>query len=141
VRMNIYIPDTLAEQVRTELAEANISAICQAALQDELERRKAMAGQVSQGFERVELFDGKRERDVIFQGRELYANDGDAAWLTPKGSIAAFWSDGEELVIYDSFRELAEPPAGLIQASEAFEMLVSGVASALGEKYAEVLDI
>lgn len=135
--MTIYLPDDLAAEVRDELGDTNVSAICQAALRDELNRKKARAEIDAEGYERVEVYDGKRERDVAFRGREIgYASYLDqTAYLTPKGIIAVYAAgrgDGE-LYIYDDYAGFA--------ADEQPEELLASVADALGEKYVEELDI
>jgi hypothetical protein len=105
------------------------------AVDEEKQRRDARAKVSEDGFERVEVYDSRRERDVAFQGREIgYSEDADqTAWLTAKESIAV-WGDRQgELWVYDNFQEFADddPPADLAVQ----------VADALGEKYVEELDI
>lgn len=56
----IYLPDALAAEVKAELTDTNISAACQAALRIELEREKAMQKIDADGYQRVVLYDGKR---------------------------------------------------------------------------------
>lgn len=60
--MTVYIPDELYEEVKAD-PELNASAVCQAALRKELERR--------QGMERIVLFDASRNAPVAFRGRKL----------------------------------------------------------------------
>ena len=135
--MTIYLPDDLAAGVKDDLGDTNVSAICQAALRDELRRQKARAEIDAEGYERVEVYDGKKERDVAFQGREIgYASYLDqTAYLTPKGVIAVYAGDkGDgELYIYPDYERFA--------ADEQPEVLLASVAAALGEKYVEQLDI
>jgi hypothetical protein len=134
--MTIYLPDDLAEQVKNELGDTNISAICQAALRAELDRVKARAQITEEGFDRIEVYDGKRERDVAFQGRRIgrsYDRETVEAWLTPKDAIAVYDADRQDLYVYDSYGEFATP--------DWPEDLIAEVAGALGEKYVEELDI
>ena len=117
MRMNIYVPDDLAEKVRAELGDANISAICQDALraeldraQAELDRAQARAKVTAEGFERVKTYDPTHERDVAFQGRSVGTDpeDGVEAYLTPKGSIAVVDDNDDQLRgIYASFGRFA----------------------------------
>ena len=130
--MTIYVPDDLAAEVKAELGDTNISAICQAALRDELGRQKARTEITAEGFERIETYDAYRERDVAFQGRSI-GNDpdrGSEAYLTPKGSIVVVGegaaSDDNLLGIYVSFGQF-------VSAGYAYDF-VSEVAAALGEK-------
>jgi hypothetical protein len=129
--------DGLAAQMKDELGDTNVSAICQAALRDELNRQKARAEIDAEGYERVEVYDEKKERDVTFQGRQIgYASYLDqTAYLTPKGIIAVYAADkGDgELYIYPDYERFA--------ADEQPEELLASVAAALGEKYVEELDL
>ena len=133
--MTIYVPDDLATEVRAELGDANISAICQAALRAELDRAKARAEVTKEGFERVEVYDENRGHDVAFQGREIgSANYHDQiAYLTANGAIAVYDSHDQRLHVYDGYGAFAEDhqPDGLL----------ASVAEALGENYVEELDI
>lgn len=43
--MNVYLPDDLAARVRKELGDVNISALVQAALRAELDRRARVTAQ------------------------------------------------------------------------------------------------
>lgn len=140
MRMNIYIPDALAEQVKTELAEANISAICQAALQAEMDRAKARTVINAEGYARHEVYDSEKGRYVAFQGRQIGRSDSpeEVAWLTANGAIAVYSYGHEELRVYDDFSELADPPGVVIGKNE---VLITQVADALGETYTEELDI
>ena len=139
--MTIYVPDDLAAEVKAELGDTNISAICQAALRDELSRQKARAAITAEGgFERIETYDAYREHDVAFQGRSIGTDPdrGAEAYLTPKGSIAVVGegsdSDDQLLGIYVSFGQFAS-------ARYAYDF-VAEVAAALGEEApVMVLDI
>lgn len=134
MRMNIYVQDELAEQVKQH-DNLNVSAICQEALSAEVHRRKTLA-ELTAGMERVELFLDDRG-DVAFYGRELYF-DGHETWvyLTRRGRLAIFYSG--HLLEFDSFDELrdSEPTA-----TPEFERLLSVVADELGGKHVMELDI
>ena len=109
VKLTIYLPDDLAAEVKAELGDTNVSAICQAALRDELGRQKGRAAVAAKGFERVEVYDVTRAHGVAFQGRSIarsYMADQEA-WLTAKGAIAVYDADPGELVVFDDFAELA----------------------------------
>ena len=71
MKMTIYLPDALAAEVKAGLTDTNISAVCQAALRVELEREKAMEKIDADGYQRVVLYDGKREHDIAFRGRKI----------------------------------------------------------------------
>ena len=134
MRMNISVPDDLAVQVRMQ--SLPVSAICQRALREEVDRARARAEAASKGFERVKVYDSKRERDIAFQGRHVgrsYDRETVEAWLTPKGAIAVYDADRQELYVYDSYKEFATP--------DWPEDLIAEVADSLGEKYIEELDI
>jgi hypothetical protein len=134
MRMNISVPDDLAQEVRER--DLPISAICQQALREEANRARARAEVASKGFERVEVYDSKRERDVAFQGRRIgrsFEREMLEAWLTPKEAIAVYSGDRQELYTYDGYDEFA--------ADNLPEDLMAEVAAVLGEKYVEELDI
>jgi hypothetical protein len=133
--MTIYLPDDLGAEVKDVLGDTNVSAVCQAALRAELDRVKARAEIAAQGFERIEVYDSKGDRDVAFQGRQIgYAGYLDqTAYLTPKSAIAVYAGNHERLYIYDDYEEFA--------ADEHPDELLSSVAGALGEKYVHELDI
>ena len=136
--MTVYVPDDLAAEVKAELGDSNVSAICQAALRAELDRVRARAQITKEGFSRVEVFDKAKGRDVAFQGREIagitFGYEGsETAWLTPKGNIAVYNSVSEYLSVYDSFDDFT--------ADDQNTDLLAQAAEALGEKYTEDLDI
>jgi hypothetical protein len=137
--MTIYVPDDLAEQVKAELGDANISAICQAALRAELDRAEARA-KVDAEAERIELWDGDRGRKVAFQGHRVTGDSGFDVYVTPKGgvvvSVPGAISGG--LDIYEDFGEFA---ASLDMERDGSSALAAEVADALGEEYTEELDI
>lgn len=135
MKMTIYVPDGLAAEVKDRLGTANISAICQAALQNELERAKARAQVATEEFRRIEVFDGKHGHHVAFQGREIGCADEKklTAYLTSKGKIAVYSQEDEELLVFDDYMQFDERlwPVPLNMA----------VTLSLGEKYVEELDI
>ncbi len=137
MKMTIYVPDDLAAEVKDKLGDTNVSAVCQAALRDELSRQKARAEVTEEGFKRVEVFlDEQAGGDYLaFQGREIgYSEYKDqTAYLTPKGAIAVYASDDQRLHIYEGYNAFLDsnPP----------NELAEGVAESLGEKYVKVLDI
>jgi hypothetical protein len=134
VRLTIYLPDALAAEVRAGLTDTNISAVCQAALRTELERERAMEKIDAGGYQRVKLYDGKREHDIAFQGRKIGSSQKADAWLTPKGTIAVYDHREQELWTYDEY--------GAFEDDEGLDnSLREQVAEALGAKYVEELDI
>lgn len=140
--MTIYLPDDLAAQVKNQLGDdTNISAICQAALRGELDRRNARAAIGAGGYERVEVYDGKKERDVAFQGRRIASDDDLDAFVTPKGAIVITNAYDDSVAIFDDWDELAAEPEGIVTQRWPTEGLMVQIAEALGEKYVEELDI
>ena len=57
--MTVYVPDDLAAEVKAELGDSNVSAICQAALRAELNRVRARAQITKDGSARS-IYDSKR---------------------------------------------------------------------------------
>jgi len=141
VKITIYVPDDLAEKIKDRLGDSNISAICQAALRDELLREKSRGKITEEGFERVEVYDCDRGRDVAFQGRSIArSHDADQkAWLTAKGAIAVYDASDKLLWDFANFDHLIDALATM-QTDFARDLILQ-IADALGEKYAEELDI
>jgi hypothetical protein len=132
--MTIYLPDALAAEVKAGLTETNTSAVCQPAPRAELDREKAMEKTDADGYQRVTLYDGKREHDIAFRGRKIASSQKADAWLTPKGTIAVYDRREQELYIYDEY--------GAFEDDEGIDdRLRADVADALGKKYVEELDI
>jgi hypothetical protein len=134
MKVTIYLPDALAADVKAGLTDTNISAVCQAALRAELEREKAMEKIDADGYQRVKLYDGKRELDIAFQGRKIGSSQKADAWLTPKGAIAVYDHREQELYTYDEYDAFADDEG-------VDERLRAEVADALGQRYVEELDI
>lgn len=136
--MTIYVPDDLAAEVKAELGESNVSAVCQDALRDELRRVRARAKVAKDGFQRVEAYSSRDDEDVAFQGREIgYDPDYDAtAYLTPKGAIVVVDGQQEELLLYRSYEEFVGGFSG-----DRPDSLPPQVAKALGERFVRELDI
>jgi hypothetical protein len=141
VRVNIYLPDDLAADVKAELGEANISGIAQSALRAELARARGLQGALADegGFQRVEAVEG--EEDVAFRGRKI-GSDGQhlTAYLTPKGNIAVVDQRANQLLdVYD------EVEAFIVEYGDTDrpgrQEMVREVAKALGVKSVRELDI
>jgi post-segregation antitoxin (ccd killing protein) len=138
VRMTIYLPDRLAEEVK-EHDDLNVSAVCQLALRRELTRRKELA-KLDEGMERVVVFDDQLGSEVAFVGRELYYNNRPyevTAYLTRRHRIAIHNHTQQALNQFDSFDDLAADPGW----RDGDPMLVAAVAAALGEEHVIELDI
>jgi hypothetical protein len=141
VRVNIYLPDDLAADVKAELGEANISGIAQSALRAELARARGLQGALADegGFQRVEAVEG--EEDVAFRGRKI-GSDGQhlTAYLTPKGNIAVV--DQRENQLLDVYDEVE---AFIVEYGDTDrpgrQEMVREVAKALGVKSVRELDI
>jgi post-segregation antitoxin (ccd killing protein) len=132
--ITVYLPDELGKWAKEH--ELNLSRMLRDTLEDEKQRRDARAKVTAEGFERVEVYDSKRERDIAFQGRSIgrsYAREYLEAWLTPKDAIAVYDADAHELCVFDDYSEFATP--------DWPEDLIAEVADSLGEKYVEELDI
>jgi len=124
----IYLPEALAAEVRATLTDMNISAVCQAALRARLALKRI------DGYQRVVLYDGKREHDIAFQGHKIGSSEKGDAWLTPKGVIAVYDHREQELRTYDEYDAFADD-------ERIDNWLRADVADALGEKYVKELDI
>jgi hypothetical protein len=86
------------------------------------------------GYQRVKLYDGKREHDIAFRGRKIGSSQKADAWLTPKGTIAVYDRREQELYTYDEY--------GAFEDDEGIDnRLKADVADALGKKDVEELDI
>lgn len=79
----------------------NVSAICQAALREELDNRSAR----EKDMQRVRLFDEKRG-DLSFIGREIYKDGRLKAYLTARNRIAIYMTDRAQLSDYDRISEI-----------------------------------
>ena len=86
------------------------------------------------GYQRVVLYDGKREHDMAFRGRKVGSSRQADAWVTPKGTIAVYDHREQELFTYDD-HDAFEVDEGIDAGLRA------EVAAALGTKYVEELDI
>lgn len=94
----------------------------------------ALDAVAADGYQRVKLYDGKREHDIAFRGRKIGSSRKADAWLTPKGTIAVYDHREQELYTYDEYGAFADDEG-------VDERLRADVADALGEKYVEELDI
>jgi hypothetical protein len=141
VRVNIYLPDDLAADIKAELGEANISGIAQSALRAELARARGLQGALADegGFRRVEAVD--REEDVVFRGRKIGSDSQRlTAYLTPKGNIAVVDERENRLLdVYDEYGAFEDDYADSDRPGT--QEMVREVAKALGEKSVRELDI
>ena len=140
--MTIYVPDELADEIKAELGDQNMSGIFQAAVRKELDRTKARAELAAEGFERIQIYDTKRRRNLAFKGRLLGEAEDESgythrAYLTPKNVLTVFVTNFEDeslLWVYDTYEQFVADgtlPDGLLAAA----------ADALGEEFVEELDI
>ena len=132
--ITIYLPDEIGKWAKEQ--DLGLSRMLRDAVEGVKRHSDARAKATEEGFERVEVYDSKRERDVAFQGCRIgrsFEREQLEAWLTPKDAIAVYDADAQELYVYDDYGEFATPdwPSNL----------VAEVAGALGEKYVEELDI
>jgi hypothetical protein len=130
--ITVYLPDELGKWAKEN--DLGLSRMLREAVEDEKRRRGAVAKVTAGGFERIEVPDSDRERDVAFQGRVIGYTEylEQTAYLTPKGAIAVYSADREKLWIYDGYHDFSEGHP---------EDLVAQVAAELGENYVEMLDI
>ncbi len=136
--MTIYVPEDLAELVKG-YDDLNVSAVCQAALRQELARREELAT-LDKGMKRVEVFVDRLGSDVAFVGKEVYRSNKlpeRYAYITKRHRIAIYDPDAQELYQFDTFDELADDEAWKHNDGE----LVAAVAAAVGEKHVMELDI
>jgi hypothetical protein len=141
VRVNIYLPDGLAADIKAELGEANISGIAQSALRAELARARGLQGALVDegGFQRVEAVEG--EEDVAFRGRKI-GSDGQhlTTYLTPKGNIAVVDQRENRLLdVYDEVEAFIDEYGDTDRPGR--QEMVREVAKALGVKSVRELDI
>jgi post-segregation antitoxin (ccd killing protein) len=134
--MSIYLPDELHESVKAH-DDLNVSAVCQAALETELQRREALA-KLDAEMERIVVHVEDRG-DVAFTGTVLANEDygTTVVYLTKRKRIAVYAEDRSgdgALETFDSFDEFAREFDGR-------PGLVSEVATELGEEYVTELDI
>jgi hypothetical protein len=135
--ITVYLPDDLGKWAKEH--ELGLSRMLREAVEEEKKRHDARAKITEEGFERVEAYDGERDREVAFQGRQIgYADHWDqTAYLTPKNAIAVYSAERQELWIYDDYQEFLGNPDEPNHPDE----MTAQVAAALGEKYVEELDI
>lgn len=95
MKVHIYLPDELQERLR-QRTDINVSAICQDALRDELERRIAR----EKDMERVKVFDEQRG-DVSFIGQEVHIAGSLTAYLTARNRVAVYDVNANRLEDYD----------------------------------------
>ena len=95
----------------------------------------------AEGYQRVVLYDGKREHDIAFRGRKIGSSHKADAWLTPKGSFAVFDHREQELWTYDEYEAFAAAHGAFEDDERRDNVLLEQVAEALGAKYVEELDI
>lgn len=141
MRVNIYLPDELAADIKAELGESNISSIAQNALRAELARARGLQKALTDegGFQRVQAVDG--DEDVAFQGRKI-GRDYDqhlTAYLTPKGNIAVVGKSGDLLDVYDECQAFIDDYED--SGRPGTQEMVREVAKALGVKAVRELDI
>jgi post-segregation antitoxin (ccd killing protein) len=148
VKKTIYLPDELGQRVEAD-ESLNVSAVCQTALEDELERRAAL-GKLSDNMETHTTYIEKLyrsepgapaggvavEADVEFVGKFIAADDaGLEVYLTQEHRIAVEDTERQELYVYedfDDFQQRTQFPPGVF----------SEVADAIGERQRPVhLDI
>ncbi|MGD0698939.1 MAG: hypothetical protein ABSA02_03545 [Trebonia sp.] len=138
MRLNIYLPDDLAADIKAELGEANISGIAQNALRVELARARELQALANQpGFQRVEAVQG--DEDVAFQGRRIGSADDLTAYLTPKGNIAVVGERGNLVDVYDECQAFIDDYGDSDRPGT--QGMVREVARALGVKSVRELDI
>ena len=138
--MTIYVPDDLGAEVKAELGDSNVSAVCQAALRAELARVRARAARDEEGYKRIEVHDSKKDHDVAFRGDNVGETRGGLqVYITPKHAIAVYDPGREELYVYDGWAQLDSLEQENINGPDTD--LLALVAEALGEEYVEELDI
>jgi post-segregation antitoxin (ccd killing protein) len=140
VRVNIYLPDDLAADIKAELGEANISGIAQNALRAELARARGLQALADEGrFQRVEAVD--HDEDVAFRGRKIGSDDDQhlTAYLTPKRNIAVVDQSGNLLDVYDEDQAFIDDYGDSDRPGT--QEMVREVTKALGLKSVREMDI
>ena len=64
--ITIYLPDEIGKWAKEQ--DLGLSRMLRDAVEDEKRRRDARAAVTSEGFERIEVYDGQKERDVADGG-------------------------------------------------------------------------
>lgn len=142
--ITVYLPDETGTWAKEQ--GLNLSGLLRAAVEAEKERAVAREKITAEGFERIETYDSKKERDVAFQGRRIansYTTDQEA-YLTPKGAIVITDAAGDGTIdIFEGgWSQLTDPGfVGYSAGASYAEDLMIEIAGALGEKYTEELDI
>jgi len=133
-RVNVYLPDDLAQQVRR--VELPISSICQQALREELDKMTTTQDEIT--YETLSVWVGEDGHEERFRGRWLVKPDpdetrsGDEGYdagayfgvaQTAKGKVAVFVAHCNErwpakLTAFSSLEE-AELPRTIDQAARA----------------------
>jgi post-segregation antitoxin (ccd killing protein) len=136
--MTIYLPDELGQRVK-EVADLNVSAVCQNALEVELNRRASYA-ELDQGMKRHVVYIDELGAEAAFVGNQLLPEDrrGRTPYLTQRHRIAIYDSDAQALYQFENFDDLAQEEGW--QHEEEAE-LVAAIAAALGEEHTIELDI
>jgi hypothetical protein len=140
----IYLPDDLAKRIEADEA-LNVSAVCQAALEDELHQREALA-RIGEDMERVTLtvselyFEGGDVQDIkgkatFDANRIAERDDGNSVLYTAEGNIAVYEHDDQSLTVYPDFDEFERSRRKMSPG------LVAQAAKALGENRPVHLDI
>jgi hypothetical protein len=116
MKVNIYVPDDLGERMRAKGDEINVSALCQHAISDELDRLEQRA-KLAEGMERVQLWDPVREREVAFTGMllayEEHGNRITTVYLTAKGQFVVSSDVGKGFFgIFPSFKRAEREISG-----------------------------
>jgi post-segregation antitoxin (ccd killing protein) len=134
MKKTIDLADDLGERLEAD-ASLDVSAVCEAALEAELQRRKALA-ELGASYKRVTGFVEKIYRsggapaggedmhsDVEFDGKYITSDDDGTVhvYLTPEHRIAVYVDDTREQALYifenfEDFQESTQFPPGVITA-------------------------
>lgn len=132
--MTVYLPDELHERVKA-VEDLNVSAVCQAALEDELDRRAALAKLDNGPWEDVVVETDDQGR-VVFRGRHLAEGEMGypRIYLTQRHRFAVLDTDrGCELLSdYDTLDEATD---------ELDSAIISEARAAMGDNTPVRLDI
>lgn len=140
MKMTVYLPDDLASDVKQEPG-LNVSGILQAALREEIARRRRQAASESGAESEMERHVVRASKshgaDVAFVGRLLDIVDYQVSIYRTSGQRIAIHDDeGQHLYVFDSFSDLVE--SGVADTNP---QLLAEIAEKLGAKHVIELDI
>lgn len=122
MRMNIYIPDALAERLEQHKENINVSAVCRAAIEREIEAVEASSVAEKQIIE--DGYGNKRS----FMGTHVGGTRYYDYYVTEDRRLVAH--DGPNIIVESDVDDIEKTIAGLVESGE--DELAGQLTSALG---------